>query len=98
MKVIEILRELNSNTKIKIMCWLMCNKKGLTVSQLVELLPAKRENISKQICELNYVGLVECKKIGRNNFYTINDKIDEIHYNLIKTIIDSYNKTDERIG
>ncbi len=94
-KTQEIIRQISSSTKILIICWILKKPKGITVSELVELTSLKRTNISKQINEMKTSKLLNCKKTGRNIFYSISNELIEEQLILVKAAVNSFHYVDE---
>lgn len=94
----QILKELNSDTKIRIMCILLRESRPLNVSYLTSQLVhcnKTRINISKQINEMKDAGFFKWSKEGRNIFYEINHDLSTEELKLIKTIVNSFHIIDE---
>ncbi len=92
----QVIREINSDTKIKIICWLFKSQK-LNVTEITNSIQEKtRINISKQLNELKVAGLVISESMGRNNYYSINVNLDQNIIHLIKTIVNSFHIVDEQ--
>lgn len=91
----QVIREINSDTKIKIICCLFRDP-VLNVTELTAVIKEKtRINISKQLNELKAAKLVTCESKGRNNYYSINKELDENIVKLIKTIVNTFHIVDE---
>ena len=95
MKTTEIIKQLNSATKIIIICHLLNKKSGITISELETKTKFQRSNISKQMCEMRCVGLVEVESIGRHNYYYLTDKLYKEQRIMIMSAINSYHIIDE---
>ncbi|WHQ36814.1 hypothetical protein [Spiroplasma sp. SV19] len=94
---IELIKELNSPTKIVILCWLL-KCKVLTVAELEQKSKINRVNISKQICELHCKEIVVREKEGKNNKYYLNPNLNELLLGIIKDVVNSYHIIDENKG
>ncbi|WP_026389117.1 helix-turn-helix transcriptional regulator [[Acholeplasma] multilocale] len=93
MTTIQLIKELNSGTKINILCWIL-KEKRVTVSYLAQETVYSRINISKQICELFEVGILCRDTIGKNNYYFMNPDLDELLLKTIKDVVNAYHIID----
>lgn len=96
MKTYEIIKQFNSETKIKIACWLLYKPEGMSVSELEEELKLKRANISKQINEMVRVGILVARGDGRSFIYSFDKNIPSAQLVMIKEIVNAYNIVDEK--
>lgn len=91
----KVIKELNSDTKILIMCW-MLKEPRLNVTEITENIKNKtRINISKQINELKSAGILVSTQEGRNNYYSLNKELNNHIVKLIKTIVNTFHTVDE---
>ena len=95
MKTTEIIKQLNSATKIIIICHLLNDKNGITISELENKTKFQRTNISKQMCEMKCIGLVKVESIGRHNYYFLTDELYEEQKIMIMSAVNSYHIIDE---
>lgn len=91
----EVIKELNSGTKIKILCALFLKEK-LNVTEITKITTKTRINISKQVCELRSAGILAVESQGRNNYYTLSKDLDKNIIKLLKQIVNTYNIVDKK--
>lgn len=97
MTTLQLIKELNSPTKIWILCWVL-KEKRLTVSFLTENTKFERNNISKQICELYEVGVLDRESEGKNNYYSLHKGMNELLVKTIKDVVNAYHIIDLNEG
>jgi len=94
-ETLSILNNIKSETKVKIICWILKKPLGLTVSELVKLTDKKRTNISKQINEMKNIGLLESEKKGKYINYKISNNLHKRQIQMIKEVANSFHVVDE---
>ncbi|WP_338970398.1 helix-turn-helix transcriptional regulator [Spiroplasma endosymbiont of Labia minor] len=97
LKTMDLIKELNSPTKIIILCWIS-KEKIITVDKLVEKTGFNRVNISKQICELHCKEILLREKEGKNNNYYLNPNIHHALISVINNVVAAYHIIDENRG
>ena len=92
-KILEILKTLSDETRLKIVSLLAENE--LCVCELMEALGMSQSRISNHLRILRSTGIVEAKRARNWIFYSLaRDAVDKILWEIVQTIVDGVDKGD----
>lgn len=68
-----MLRAISNATRLRVIS-ILENKDELTVSELVELIGCEQSLLSHHLTDMRAKGILNCRKEGKNCFYSLKDK------------------------
>ena len=84
-----IMKQLNSETKLIILFFVL-NTKKITVSEMSEITARGIKNISKQLNELKKASILKVEASGLERRYVFNEELPKRYKEMIKTIVKNY--------